>query len=92
MRMAGHDMAGMEPGPPTNQGFTYFVPFQAAIIQAAAARMIPTDENGPGATEAGVVYFIDRQLGQADDGLPRQGIPAAGPTWPASRPRATSLP
>ena len=24
--------------------------------------MIPTDENGPGAKEAGVVYFIDRQL------------------------------
>ncbi len=50
------------PGPPTNPGFTAFVPFQAAIIEAAAARLIPTDELGPGATEAGVVYFIDRQL------------------------------
>lgn len=60
--MAGHDMEGMDVGPPTNQGFTYFVPFQAAVIQAAAARLIPTDDNGPGATEAGVVYFIDRQL------------------------------
>ena len=47
---------------PTNQGFTTLVPFEAAIVQAAAARLIPTDDLGPGATEAGVVYFIDRQL------------------------------
>ena len=67
--MAGHDMAGMEAGPATNQGFTVFVPFQAAIIQAAAARLIPTDEHGPGATEAGVVYFIDRQLAKEGMGL-----------------------
>jgi len=46
----------------TVQGFTVFVPFEASIVQAAAARLIPTDELGPGATEAGVVYFIDRQL------------------------------
>jgi gluconate 2-dehydrogenase gamma chain len=49
-------------------GFTYFNPFQAAIVVAAAARLIPTDENGPGASEAGVVYFIDRQL-SSDYGL-----------------------
>jgi len=34
---------------------------QAAEIEAAASRMIPTDEN-PGAREAGVIYFIDRAL------------------------------
>jgi gluconate 2-dehydrogenase gamma chain len=67
--MAGHDMEGMDAGPPTNQGFTYFVPFQAALIQAAAARIIPTDDNGPGATEAGVVYFIDRQLAKQTMGF-----------------------
>jgi gluconate 2-dehydrogenase gamma chain len=49
-------------------GFTYFTPFQAAIVTSACARIIPTDENGPGATEAGVVYFIDRQL-SSDYGL-----------------------
>jgi gluconate 2-dehydrogenase gamma chain len=43
-------------------GFTYFNSYQAAVIIAACARIIPTDDNGPGATEAGVVYFIDRQL------------------------------
>src|SRR6478672_8141139 len=43
-------------------GFTYFNTFQAQIVNAAAGRLIPTDTNGPGAIEAGVVFFIDRQL------------------------------
>lgn len=43
-------------------GFTYFTPFQAAIVAAATSRLIPSDDNSPGAAEAGVVYFIDRQL------------------------------
>lgn len=34
---------------------------QAKEVAAIAARIIPTDED-PGATEAGVVYFIDRAL------------------------------
>jgi gluconate 2-dehydrogenase gamma chain len=59
---APHDMAGMAAAAPTNEGFTYFVPYQAKIIRAAAARLIPTDDLGPGAEEAGVVYFIDREL------------------------------
>lgn len=41
----------------------HFTTAQAHIIQAAAARIFPTDENGPGATEAGAVIYIDRQLG-----------------------------
>jgi gluconate 2-dehydrogenase gamma chain len=43
-------------------GFTYFNTFQAEIVNAAAGRIIPSDANGPGAIEAGVVFFIDRQL------------------------------
>ncbi len=35
---------------------------QAAEIEAAASRIIPTDDK-PGAREAGVIYFIDRALG-----------------------------
>lgn len=50
-------------------GFAHFVPFQAAIIEAAAARLIPTDDLGPGATEAGVVFFIDRQLTKEHEGF-----------------------
>lgn len=48
--------------PGAAQGYEFFTPFQADIINAAAGRIIPTDDNGPGAVEAGVVYFIDRQL------------------------------
>src|SRR6266851_2146003 len=43
-------------------GFTFFNTFQAEIVNDAAGRLIPTDSNGPGAIEAGVVFFIDRQL------------------------------
>lgn len=40
----------------------FFTAEEAKTIQAAAARIIPSDECGPGATEAGVVIYIDRQL------------------------------
>ncbi len=43
-------------------GFTYLNTFQAEIVNAATGRLIPADANGPGAIEAGVVFFIDRQL------------------------------
>lgn len=53
---------------PLADGFTHFSPPDAAVIAAAAARIIPTDDNGPGATEAGVVFFIDRQLAKERQG------------------------
>jgi gluconate 2-dehydrogenase gamma chain len=40
----------------------FFTPAEAAFIEAACARLIPADELGPGAVEAGVPTFIDRQL------------------------------
>ena len=40
----------------------FFTAEEAQAIQAASARIFPTDESGPGATEAGVVIYIDRQL------------------------------
>jgi gluconate 2-dehydrogenase gamma chain len=39
-----------------------FTPEEARTIAAAAARIFPSDEAGPGANEAGVVIYIDRQL------------------------------
>jgi gluconate 2-dehydrogenase gamma chain len=36
---------------------------EARVVQAACERIFPSDANGPGATEAGVVIYIDRQLG-----------------------------
>jgi gluconate 2-dehydrogenase gamma chain len=35
---------------------------EAAVIEAIAEVIIPTDSNGPGAKEAGVLFFIDKQL------------------------------
>jgi gluconate 2-dehydrogenase gamma chain len=35
---------------------------QAQIIAAAASRVFPSDDSGPGAREAGVAIYIDRQL------------------------------
>jgi gluconate 2-dehydrogenase gamma chain len=40
----------------------FFTESEAAIVAAAAARIFPSDDAGPGAREAGVVIFIDRQL------------------------------
>ena len=38
---------------------------EAAVLDAFVARLIPTDENGPGAREAKVARYIDRALGGA---------------------------
>ena len=39
----------------------FFDPHQRATVQAAMARIIPTDDT-PGATEAGTIDFLDRYL------------------------------
>src|SRR2546427_7989898 len=59
---------------------------EVAFVEAAVARLIPADELGPGAKEAGVANFIDRQLfggwgtmakmyrqGPWPEGTPQQG-------------------
>jgi gluconate 2-dehydrogenase gamma chain len=40
----------------------FFTEEQAHAIAAATALIFPSDESGPGANEAGVVLYIDRQL------------------------------
>ena len=45
---------------------TFFDPHQRATIQAAMARIIPTDDT-PGATEAGTIDFLDRYLSGIDN-------------------------
>jgi gluconate 2-dehydrogenase gamma chain len=40
----------------------FFTATEAATVSAACARIFPADESGPGATEAGVIIYIDRQL------------------------------
>ena len=46
-------------GPPA---YAFLTAEEAAFIEPAVARLIPLDETGPGALEAGVPTFIDRQL------------------------------
>ena len=40
----------------------FFTQSEAMIVAAATSRIFPSDEEGPGAREAGVAIFIDRQL------------------------------
>jgi len=40
----------------------FFTSAEARVASAACERIFPNDESGPGATEAGVVVYIDRQL------------------------------
>jgi gluconate 2-dehydrogenase gamma chain len=40
----------------------YLTEAEARTVQAACARIFPSDESGPGATEANVIVYIDRQL------------------------------
>jgi len=64
----------------------FFTEEEALTIAAAAARIFPSDESGPGANEAGVIIYIDRQLASAygrdhyrymhppfEEGVPEQG-------------------
>jgi len=39
-----------------------FTAAEARVVEAACSRIFPSDDSGPGAKEAGVVIFIDRQL------------------------------
>jgi gluconate 2-dehydrogenase gamma chain len=43
-------------------GYLFFTADEAATVDAIVDRLIPTDDLGPGAKDAGVTTFIDRQL------------------------------
>jgi gluconate 2-dehydrogenase gamma chain len=79
---------GTADAPPgvSGSGYVFFTPVEAAFIDAAVGRLIPNDPVGPGGIEAGVPFFLDRQLagkfGQGDHyflggpwpkGTPEQG-------------------
>ncbi|EJW13663.1 Gluconate 2-dehydrogenase, membrane-bound, gamma subunit [Rhodovulum sp. PH10] len=50
------------PVPAEPGGYRYLSPAEATCLDAMVARLIPADDTGPGAVEAGVTTFIDRQL------------------------------
>ena len=60
--LAGEPVLTAAPEASVKVPLRFFTAAEAHVIQAACARIIPTDESGPGATEAGVVIYIDRQL------------------------------
>jgi gluconate 2-dehydrogenase gamma chain len=47
----------------TREPFDTLTAAEGATLEAIVARLIPTDANGPGATEAGAARYIDRALG-----------------------------
>lgn len=58
--------AGPAPAvPAAPEPYRFFNREEAATMEAAVQRLIPPDELGPSAMEAGVVSFIDRQLAGA---------------------------
>jgi gluconate 2-dehydrogenase gamma chain len=57
--------AGSAKGQSQPQAYGWLTQPEQAFIEAAVARLIPADELGPGAKEAGVSYFIDQQLAGA---------------------------
>lgn len=57
----GHGSPASAPSPHGDH-FIFFTTPQGQTVDAIAERMIPTDALGPGAREAGVVFYIDRAL------------------------------
>jgi gluconate 2-dehydrogenase gamma chain len=85
-------VAGTAPAPRGYDGARFFTASEHRCVDALVARLIPTDELGPGAREAGVADFIDNQLagsfgrgerwymkGPFADGLKTQGYQSEHP-------------
>nr|WP_315847165.1 gluconate 2-dehydrogenase subunit 3 family protein [uncultured Achromobacter sp.] len=62
---AGQGQSPHAAAPSPNRTLTFFNAQEAAAMDAIAARLIPADELGPGAKEAGVTRFLDGQLAGA---------------------------
>lgn len=61
-RLSSAARAGRLPRSNTVDRFVFLDASEIAFIDAAVDRLIPSDALGPGAAEAGVTVFIDRQL------------------------------
>lgn len=87
---ARHDRAPKSTNEPASVGYEFFNANESAFIEAAIDTLIPADDVGPGAVEAGVATYIDRQMaggyGKGDrlylegpfgEGSPQQGYQLA---------------
>lgn len=71
-----HAHAQQSPPEPAPTPLRFFSAYEAELMDAIAARLIPADDLGPGAKEAQVTRFLDGQLAGAwgaGDHLYRQG-------------------
>ena len=55
-------LPGQADEPHSLEAVRFFTGEELQSVEAIVARLIPSDENGPGAREANVAGFIDRQL------------------------------
>jgi gluconate 2-dehydrogenase gamma chain len=69
--------------PASKAGYSFLNSDEAAFIEAVVARLIPSDDAGPGAREADVAGFIDKQLAGAWGSGER--LYRSGP-WQAGKP------
>jgi gluconate 2-dehydrogenase gamma chain len=80
--LPGESQSSAEKSKQVETQYLFFNREEAQFIEAAVARLIPTDEH-PGAIEAGVPNYIDKQLGGAWGGGER--LYMSGP-WEPTRP------
>ena len=64
--------------------YGYLTQPEIRFLDAAVARLIPADELGPGAKEAGVTYYIDQQLASV---WGSHGRNYRGGPWPEGTPQ-----
>jgi len=81
--------AGQAPSPHPAV-YTFFNREEVGFIEPATERLIPADENGPGAIEAGVPSYIDKQLGGAWGAGER--LYRSGPWQPGAATQGYQLP
>lgn len=60
-----HALAQTEAAGPLREALETLTAAESDTLEAIAARLIPTDGHGPGATEARAAHYIDRALGGA---------------------------
>jgi gluconate 2-dehydrogenase gamma chain len=60
--------APQTPATPRREPIENLTAYEADMLEAICARIIPTDANGPGAREARAAHYIDRALGGALSG------------------------
>ncbi|HTM04436.1 MAG TPA: gluconate 2-dehydrogenase subunit 3 family protein [Vicinamibacterales bacterium] len=51
------------PAAPAREAYETLTAAESDVLEAMTARLIPSDENGPGAREARAAHYIDRALG-----------------------------